>query len=57
MLNSKNKTQAIHDIQINPANGSISIDCDNIATLTIKYYLIDAEILFSRSPFVQDQAD
>lgn len=23
----------------------------------MKYYLIDAEILFSRSPFVQDQAE
>jgi hypothetical protein len=33
------------------------VESDNIHELTLKFYLIDAEILFSRSPFVKDQAE
>jgi len=36
--------------------GTVSIESVNISKLVVKYYLIDAEILFSRSPFVKDQA-
>jgi len=34
----------------------LKIDSVNIEKITVKYYLIDAEILFSRSPFVKDEA-
>ena len=51
----KSKTQVIHDIVISET-GELTIDCDNINELIIKYYLIDVEILFSRAPFVKDEA-
>ena len=35
----------------------LSVESENIEKLTLKYYLIDEEILFSRSPFVKDQAE
>ena len=57
MIANKSKTPLIHDIKIDNINGELTIDSDNIKFLTVKYYLIDAEILFSRSPFVQDQAE
>jgi hypothetical protein len=33
-------------------SGEIEIDSVNIDYFIVKYYLIDTEILFSRSPFV-----
>ena len=36
--------------------GAITIESSNIERFEINYYLIDAEILFSRSPFVQNEA-
>ena len=51
----KSKTQAIHDITITE-KGDLTIELENIKELTIKYYLIDVEILFSRAPFVKDEA-
>ena len=47
----------IHDIDLDESSGQLSVASDNIKKLTVKYYLIDAEILFSRSPFVKDQAE
>jgi hypothetical protein len=38
-------------------SGELDIDSVNIDQFTLKYYLIDTEILFSRSPFVQNQAE
>ena len=29
----------------------------NVKQITVKYYLIDAEILFSRSPFLSDETE
>jgi len=46
----------IHDVSMDEQTGTLTIESVNIEKLTIKYYLIDAEILFSRSPFVNDQA-
>jgi len=43
----------IHEIKVE-RSGELQVDCSNISKLTVKYYLIDAEILFSRQPFVQD---
>jgi len=41
---------------VDDSTGSITIDSSNIEQFDIKYYLIDAEILFSRQPFVQNEA-
>lgn len=45
----------VNDLKIDE-NGTIKAEIQNIGKITVKYYLIDAEILFSRSPFVRDQA-
>lgn len=46
----------IHAVEIDEQSGAIQIESVNIEKFDIKYYLIDAEILFSRSPFVQNEA-
>ena len=55
MLKNKKKTPMIHSIKIDE-KGNMDVELENITSLTVKYYLIDAEILFSRSPFVKDEA-
>lgn len=55
-LATQKNTPLIHEIKVDQKNGEISVDSVNIDKVTVKYYLIDAEILFSRSPFVKDQA-
>ena len=57
MLDTKKKTPIIHEIKVEQYSGELQIESDNVSQITVKYYLIDAEILFSRSPFVQDQAE
>ena len=37
--------------------GEISIESVNIKEITLNYYIIDAEILFSRQPFLKDNAE
>lgn len=51
------KAPVIHNIDIDKHSGQIKIEQNNIDKFLVKYYLIDAEILFSRSPFVKDQAE
>ena len=51
MEQSKRRAPEIHDIQIDD-KGKLTIDTVNIASLKVKYYLIDSEVLFSRQPFV-----
>ena len=48
----KQKHPVIHEVKLDENTGALSIDSNDIEKLTIKYYLIDAEVLFSRSPFV-----
>jgi hypothetical protein len=50
----KKKHPIIHEIRIDEVKRTLKVESDNINELTLKYYLIDAEILFSRSPFVKD---
>ena len=38
-------------------DGTIKIETVNIKTVTVKYYLINAELLFSRSPFLKSNAE
>ena len=44
--------ETFHELDKN--SGELDIDSVNIDQFTVKYYLIDTEILFSRSPFVQN---
>lgn len=37
--------------------GTLRIESVNIPTITVKYYIIDAEILFSRAPFLKGNAE
>jgi hypothetical protein len=37
--------------------GTVRIESVNIATIAVKYYIIDAEILFSRAPFLKGNAE
>lgn len=53
----KKSEPMIHSIHIDDNSGQLSINSENIPKFKVKYYLIDAEILFSRSPFVKDQAE
>ena len=46
----------ISQIDIND-DGLIKIETVNIKTITVKYYLINAELLFSRSPFLKSNAE
>ena len=53
----------ISSIEIDEDSGQMTIESENIDKFVyyegfnVKYYLIDAEILFSQSPFVKDQAE
>ena len=38
-------------------DGTLSLETVNIKSVTIKYYLIDAELLFSKSPFLTTNAE
>jgi hypothetical protein len=51
----KDNSQIIHEVTVS-SQGDLIIEQSNILELTIKYYKIDAEVLFSRQPFIQDQA-
>lgn len=58
----KNKKKA-HQRQPNISSvgidgeGTIKIETSNIKTVSVKYYLINAELLFSRSPFLKSNAE
>lgn len=45
----------IHSVGVNDQTGTLTIESSNISSLDIKYYLIDAEMLFSREPFLSQQ--
>lgn len=56
MKNSLKREPNISNIEIDD-NGEISIESVNIKEITLNYYIIDAEILFSRQPFLKDNAE
>ena len=49
----KHKAESEEILNIELKDQDISIIYKNISEITVKYYLIDIEILFSRSPFVK----
>ena len=52
----KKRSPELGEIEIDD-QGVLTLDSVNIKQLKIKYYLIDAEVLFSRSPFLSDETD
>ena len=49
----KHKAELEEALNIELKDQEININYKNISNITVKYYLIDIEILFSRSPFVK----
>jgi len=37
--------------------GTLHIETVNLASITVKYYIINAELLFSRQPFLKDNTE
>jgi len=56
MKASKMREPTISQINVDE-KGKLTIESVNIKELKIKYYMIDAEILFSRAPFLKNNAD
>ena len=38
-------------------NGTLKIDSVNLHTVSVQYYIINAELLFSRKPFLKDNTE
>jgi hypothetical protein len=53
---SKNKEPVLSQTIIDE-HGSLTIETVNIQTVAVKYYMIDAEMLFSRAPFLKNNAE
>ena len=45
---SLSKNPQIKEIELDDKTGTLSIESENLNQVTVKYYLIDTEILFSR---------
>lgn len=56
MKQSKSQEPLLSSTQIDE-NGQLTVESCNIRNVTVKYYMIDAEILFSRAPFLKDNAE
>jgi len=56
MKNSKSKEPLLASIEIDET-GCLVIETVNIKTVFVKYYMIDAEVLFSRAPFLKNNAE
>ena len=56
MKNSKSKEPNLAHITIDSA-GTITIETVNIRNVVVKYYMIDAEVLFSRAPFLKNNTE
>jgi hypothetical protein len=37
--------------------GNLKLETTNIHTVSVKYYIINAELLFSRQPFLKDNTE
>jgi hypothetical protein len=37
--------------------GALEVEASNVKSITVKFYIIDAEILFSRTPFLKSNSD
>jgi hypothetical protein len=48
LAGSRSKNPQIKEIDLDEKRGRLSIESENLNQVTVKYYLIDTEILFSR---------
>lgn len=55
MKKSKKSEPELNSIELDQ-KGNLTIEHTNIKQIQVKYYTIDAEILFSRAPFLKDNA-
>jgi len=53
---SKKREPNISNIEVDES-GNLKIETVNIFDVTVKYYIIDAEVMFSRAPFLQNNAE
>jgi len=47
----------ITDVKMNDLTGELTIESVNVKTVTVKYYTINAELLFSRAPFLKNTTE
>lgn len=52
----KSRDPALNQVTIEK-DGTIKIETVNIRSVQAKYYIINAELLFSRSPFLKDNTE
>ena len=43
--------------EVNAQDGKVTIEATNIKSIVMKFYIIDVEILFSRTPFLKEKSD
>lgn len=54
---SKRREPTLTSVELHPLTGDLTLESVNIKSLEIKYYIINAEILFSRQPFLKENAE
>jgi hypothetical protein len=54
---SKRRDPNITSIELDKLSGALTIESVNIKQVSVKYYIINAEILFSRAPFLKDNTE
>lgn len=45
------------DCEVSTEKQTLTIEIANIKSISIKFYIIDAEILFSRTPFLKENTE
>ena len=53
---SKKKEPSLSNVAVDE-QGVVSVECVNMRSVSVKYYQIDAEVLFSRAPFLKNNAE
>ena len=53
----KQREPAVTSIELNEKTGTLTLESTNVRFVEIKYYMINAELMFSRAPFLKDSAE
>lgn len=53
----KQREPAVTSIELNEKTGTLTLESVNVRHVEIKYYMINAELMFSRAPFLKDSAE
>jgi len=57
-VNKKNSQKKEPNMSVSiDKNGTLKIDSVNLQTFSVQYYIINAELLFSRQPFLKDNTE